>query len=252
MDNPIYIPSPTTSHADLLIRRTTTGTVLFLAVVAGVVSYGHMHELALRYGQEPWAAALLPLSVDGMIVAASLALLWDSRRGRRGGILPWTLLVIASGASLAANVAAAHPMLISRIISAWPPFALIGAYEMLMRQIRHSIARQPLTHRADAAAAADPQQIGVQRHGAIAARMPETAPAARQLAVAARSKCREGAEHVQRQAWQWALSHRLPSGDLPTGEAIAKAFERSSRWGRLVKSAGHSGQYDQDAERRVA
>jgi len=121
------------SRADQLIRRATTGTVLFLAGVAGVVSYGHMHLLAVRYGEEPWTAALLPLSVDGMIVAASLTLLWDSRRGRSGGILPWALLVVASGASLAANVAVAHPMVISRVIAAWPSFALIGAYEMLMR-----------------------------------------------------------------------------------------------------------------------
>jgi Protein of unknown function (DUF2637) len=134
LDNPAHAPGsscsradaasePSTARADLVIRRTSSATVCFLAAVAGVVSYGHMHTLALRYGEQPWTAALLPLSVDGMIIAASL--LSDSRHGRRGGILPWTLLVIASSASLAANVAVAHPMLISRVISAWPPFALI-------------------------------------------------------------------------------------------------------------------------------
>jgi hypothetical protein len=56
----------------VVIRRTSSATVCFLAAVAGVVSYGHMHALALRYGEEPWTAALLPLSVDGMIIAASL------------------------------------------------------------------------------------------------------------------------------------------------------------------------------------
>jgi hypothetical protein len=41
-----------------------------------------MHSLTLRYGEQPWTAALLPLSADGMIIAASLALLSDSRHGR--------------------------------------------------------------------------------------------------------------------------------------------------------------------------
>ena len=54
-------------------------------------------------------AALTPLSVDGMIVAASTTLLADSWSGLRGGALPWILLVIGSGASLAANVAVAEP-----------------------------------------------------------------------------------------------------------------------------------------------
>src|SRR5580658_10307308 len=171
MDNPTRAPGPSvsraeaasepaTARADVVIRRTSSATVCFLAAVAGVVSYGHMHTLALRYGEQPWTAALLPLSVDGMIIAASL--LSDSRHGRRGGILPWTLLVIASSASLAANVAVAHPMLISRVISAWPPFALIGAYEMLMRQIRQSVAGRPHADPADATPVPD-------RHGDLPA-----------------------------------------------------------------------------------
>ena len=47
-----------------------------------------------------WVAVLTPLSVDGMIVAASTTLLSDSRSGSRGGVLPWALLVVGSVASL--------------------------------------------------------------------------------------------------------------------------------------------------------
>ena len=56
-----------------------------LALIAGTVSYLHMHLLVELYGQPGWVAALTPLSVDGMIVAASTTLLADSRSGRRGG-----------------------------------------------------------------------------------------------------------------------------------------------------------------------
>jgi hypothetical protein len=180
-----------------------------------------------------------------------MALLSDSPRGRRGGVLPWALLVIASGASLAANVAVAHPMAISRIISAWPPFALIGAYEMLMRQIRQSVTRRQ--HADPPGATPVPDQhsdLPVPDDGTRPPAGP--APLARQLAVAASGKARHGAGRLQRQAWQWALTHRLPAGELPTGEAIASAFQRSPRWGRLVKSAGLSGQYDHDAGQRAA
>src|SRR5215470_11650304 len=115
---------------------TRTACVAMLALIAGTVSYLHMHALVALHGQPGWVAALTPLSVDGMIVAASTTLLADSRSGSRGGFLPWALLAIGSVASLAANVAVAEPTTIGRVIAAWPSFALIGSYEMLMRQVR--------------------------------------------------------------------------------------------------------------------
>jgi hypothetical protein len=107
-------------------------------VIAATVSYLHMHMLVTAHGQPGWVAALTPLSVDGMIVAASTALLADSRSGGRGGILPWALLVAGSVASLAANVAVAEPTITGRVIAAWPSFALIGSYELLMREVRYA------------------------------------------------------------------------------------------------------------------
>jgi hypothetical protein len=60
-----------TAGPDRWIRLTTTGCVESLALIAGTVSYLHMHTLADLHGQPGWVAALTPLSVDGMIVAAS-------------------------------------------------------------------------------------------------------------------------------------------------------------------------------------
>ena len=115
-----------TGRADRWIRWTTIVCVAFLALIAGTVSYLHMHRLVALHGQPGWVASLTPLSVDGMIVAASATLLAESRAGRRGAMLPWALLVAGSVASLAANVAVAEPDLIGRIIAAWPSFALTG------------------------------------------------------------------------------------------------------------------------------
>ncbi|SHK70968.1 Transposase DDE domain-containing protein [Nocardiopsis flavescens] len=122
-------------------RMVAIAAVLMLAGIAAVVSSSHMYELALRHGESEWRAALFPLSVDGMIVGSPMTLLGDARHGRRGGLLPWTLLILGSIASLAASVAVADPTKWSRIIHAWPSFALIGAYEPLMREFRTSSPR---------------------------------------------------------------------------------------------------------------
>jgi hypothetical protein len=88
-----------------------------------------MFILVQGYGETSWTSTLLPVSVGGMIAASSMTLLADSRNGRRSGLLPWTLLVIGSVASLAANVAVAEPSAVGRLIAGWPSAALIGAYE---------------------------------------------------------------------------------------------------------------------------
>jgi hypothetical protein len=113
--------------------------VALLALIAGTVSYLHMHLLVELHGQPGWVAALTPLSVDGMIVAASTTLLADFRCGGRGGILPWTLLAVGNATSLAANVAVAEPTATGRVIAAWPSFALIAA--RLDGRIRSRIVR---------------------------------------------------------------------------------------------------------------
>ena len=46
--------------ADGWIRWTTTGCVALLALIAGTVSYLHMHLLVELHGQPGWVAALTP------------------------------------------------------------------------------------------------------------------------------------------------------------------------------------------------
>ncbi|TMR88708.1 DUF2637 domain-containing protein [Nonomuraea basaltis] len=127
--------------SDRWIRWTTTAAVLVLAAIAAVVSFRHMRELALAHGEDELAAALIPLAVDGTIVAASMSLLRASRYEARGGALPWALQIISSLAGIGANVAVAEPTMIARLIAGWPSLALIGVYEMLMCQIRQSAHR---------------------------------------------------------------------------------------------------------------
>ena len=74
-----------TGRADRWTERTTIGCVGVLALIAGTVSYLHMHLLVETHGQPGWVAALTPLSVDGMIVAASMAFL--RRQSQSSGLV---------------------------------------------------------------------------------------------------------------------------------------------------------------------
>lgn len=174
----------------------------------------------------------VPLSVDGMIVASSMLLLLDSRLGYRGGVLPWVLLIIGALASLGANIAVAEPTLIGRVTAAWPSFALTASYELLMRQVRQTGAIRTTMLKTDGQKAKSRAHLG-----------PSATAAATSFAGnGGRPRPANGARALQRQACQWALANRDPDGSLPGGAEVAQAFERSPRWGRLVKNAGLAGE----------
>jgi hypothetical protein len=168
-----------------------------------------------------------------------MSLLLDSRLGRRGGVLPWTLLIIGAAASLAANIAVAEPTMLGRVIAAWPSFALTASYELLMRQVRRAAQRAAVA--ADEAEA--PVSAGCAAPAATAVHLralsqEEPGPAVGPVGDGARRTQRA----VQRRAWQWALANRRPDGSLPAGTEVARQFGRSDRWGRLVTCLGRAGQ----------
>ena len=131
-DRPAGMASGAPSPA---ISPTTTLGVLAVALVAAIASYDHQRLLAELAGEE-WRAWLLPISVDGLILTASRTMLTRQRSGRSAGWLAWTAMLIALTASLAANVAGARPTIVGRLVAAWPPVALLLAYELLMQQVR--------------------------------------------------------------------------------------------------------------------
>jgi hypothetical protein len=126
---------------------------LSAAVVAGIAawsSYQHMVHVALGVGERPDVAYVLPLSVDGMLVVASVAMVDDRRSGRKVRWSARVAFVAGVTASVAANVAGAHPTIGARIVAAWPAVALLLVVELLSRQGRP--ARAAAVQLADAAA----------------------------------------------------------------------------------------------------
>ena len=67
-----------------LIRVTTALAVAGVAGVAAIISYRHAYELVSTHGETGLTARLIPLTVDGLIVAASMLILDASRRNRPG------------------------------------------------------------------------------------------------------------------------------------------------------------------------
>jgi hypothetical protein len=127
-------PATIRTEVPLAFRRVTAASVIVVALVAAAASYEHMRALALDAG-EGWRSWLLPLSVDGMMVAASMAMLSRRRAGQPAGTLAWIALLAGAATSIAANVAAAEPTLTGRAVAAWPPIALALAYELLLQQV---------------------------------------------------------------------------------------------------------------------
>lgn len=124
---------------DRLTRWGTSLVVVAVAAFAAVVSYSHIYDLGRAHGQAGTAARLLPLSVDGLILAASLMLLGAARRRLPRPVLAQWMLGLGVAATIAANVAygAAYGPL-GAFISAWPAIAFVGAAEMLIGLIRAS------------------------------------------------------------------------------------------------------------------
>jgi hypothetical protein len=124
-----------------------------VAAVAAVVSYQHAHEVALAAGENRLSAVLLPLSIDGAVLAGSMGLLADSRTGRSASRLAWCLLGLGAVATLGANIAAADPHVIARVVAAWPAVAFVLAVETLLSMIRRGSVPAPVTATSNSARA---------------------------------------------------------------------------------------------------
>ncbi|MFD7241114.1 DUF2637 domain-containing protein [Streptomyces massasporeus] len=102
--------------------------VLVQAVIAGALSFAHLHDLAEAAGQTGWKAWAYPVSVDLLLVAA-----WRRLRTARRDHSAWTWFVIALTASLGANIATAGmldlnqvPAWLRILVAGWPALAFLG------------------------------------------------------------------------------------------------------------------------------
>ncbi|MFF4032194.1 DUF2637 domain-containing protein [Streptomyces sviceus] len=111
-----------------MTRQLRPDAVLVQAVIAGALSFAHLHDLAAAAGQSGWKAWAYPISVDLLLVAA-----WRRLRSDGPSRLAWCWFLVALVASLGANVATAgfldlaHPPAWLRFgVAGWPALAFLG------------------------------------------------------------------------------------------------------------------------------
>ena len=111
-----------------MFRSIRIDAVLIQAVIAGALSFAHLHDLAEAAGQTGWKAWAYPVSVDLLLVAA-----WRRLRTARRDRSAWTWFVIALVASLGANIATAGlldldhvPAWLRILVAGWPALAFLG------------------------------------------------------------------------------------------------------------------------------
>lgn len=116
--------------AEEWVRRACT---LVVAGVAAYASYQHQRGFAREGGSDSVGAVLWPLSVDGLLVSATVGVLTSSKRAsRRYRIVVWASFWAGIAMSLTANIAAAPELSLQPILVAgWPPVALLLAVELL-------------------------------------------------------------------------------------------------------------------------
>jgi hypothetical protein len=125
------------SRTDRILTAVTVVFVAGLAVVAGTISFAHMHELATEHDQHGWKAFAFPISVDGLEIVAALYMVVQRRAGRRTGWLPWVALVVGTAASLAANVAVGGDSVIGKVLAGWPALSMLVSVKLLFSMIDH-------------------------------------------------------------------------------------------------------------------
>jgi hypothetical protein len=127
-----------------MAARLRVDAVLVQAVIAGALSFAHLHDLAAAAGQDGWKAWAYPVSVDLLLVAA-----WRRLRSDGPSRLAWCWFLIALFASLGANIATAGfldladpPALLRLGIAGWPALAFLGG-TLLAHSAGHRIPDPP-------------------------------------------------------------------------------------------------------------
>src|SRR5580693_7468989 len=129
----------TTSSIDRAIRLSTAAAVLAVAGIAAYVSYWHADAVVRAHGESGITARLEPATIDGLVYASSMVVLYAARHRVPVPSLARWLLGLGIAATLTANMAQGWSHgLVGAVVAAWPAVSLVGSYELLVWLIRTS------------------------------------------------------------------------------------------------------------------
>jgi hypothetical protein len=125
------------SAADRAIRVSTAVAVLGVAGIAAYVSYWHAYEVVRAHGETGVTARLEPATIDGLVYASSMVILYAARHRLAVPALARWLLALGIVATMAANVAHGWPNgPVGAAVAAWPAVSLVGSYDLMLWLIR--------------------------------------------------------------------------------------------------------------------
>jgi Protein of unknown function (DUF2637) len=120
-----------TSSIDRAIRLSTAVAVLAVAGVAAYVSYWHAYAVVRAHGESGITARLEPATIDGLVYASSMVVLYAARHRVPVPALARWLLGLGIAATFTANMAQgwSHGP-VGAVVAAWPAVSLVGSYEL--------------------------------------------------------------------------------------------------------------------------
>src|SRR5439155_4241426 len=98
-------PAPLTNGIDRAIRLSTAVAVLAMAGIAAYVSYWHAYAVVRAHGETGITARLEPATIDGLVCASSMLVLYAARHQLPVPSLARWLLALGIAATLTANMA---------------------------------------------------------------------------------------------------------------------------------------------------
>jgi len=118
--------------------------VLAVAGVAAYESYWHAYAVIWVHGESGVTARLEPATIDGLVYASSMVIMYATRHRLPVPRLARWLLTLGIVATLAANMAQgwSHGP-VGAVVAAWPAASLVGSYELLVWIIRTAAAGSP-------------------------------------------------------------------------------------------------------------
>ncbi|MCQ4081310.1 DUF2637 domain-containing protein [Streptomyces sp. RB6PN25] len=161
------------------MHRLRFDAVIIQAVIAGALSFAHLHDIANAAGQHGWKGWAYPVSVDLLLVAA-----WRRMRTLRANGQParaaWTWFAISLTASLGANVATAGlldlrhvPAVLRILVAGWPALAFLGG---TLLAHTHTTTPAPATEPAPAPVEEGAEPVTVERAPDPAPQLPPPTP----------------------------------------------------------------------------
>ncbi|MFC9352825.1 DUF2637 domain-containing protein [Arthrobacter sp. NPDC057013] len=131
------------------VVATGIAATVVIAIGAFVLSFAALTDLAIRSGIGPSLAWIWPVIIDGLIVAATVAIVALAGRELKVLFYPWGLLIGGAGVSTVANAvhaifAVEHttvPAVVAAVVASMPPLVLLTVTHLSVVLVQNSAMR---------------------------------------------------------------------------------------------------------------